>query len=131
MGLSSTHALPLFCHAPQRPLELAEPVFGSLRGCTLHDRTAHQRFLQRDALLDFGSDRIPGLAGMGRQGAAALLRRYGTLEGAIKAGRLTAQAEMLRLYRSIATMNNSAPLPALRSRKPTGERPRTLPAIGS
>jgi hypothetical protein len=53
LGLSSTHALPLFCHAPQSPLELAEPVFGSLRGCTLHDRTAHQCFLQRDALQDF------------------------------------------------------------------------------
>jgi DNA polymerase I len=71
------------------------------------------------ALRGDSSDRIPGLAGMGPQGAAALLRRYGSLERAIKAGRLTAQAEMLRLYRSIATMNHSAPLPALRSRKPT------------
>jgi hypothetical protein len=60
LGLSSTHALPLFCHAPQRTLELAEPVFGSLRGCTLHDRTAHQRFLQRDALLDFAGIEVKG-----------------------------------------------------------------------
>jgi hypothetical protein len=58
LGLSSTHALPLFCHAPQSPLELAEPVFRSLRGCTLHDRTAHQCFLQRDALQDFAGIEI-------------------------------------------------------------------------
>ena len=30
LDLSSTHALPLLCHAPQRLLELAEPVFRSL-----------------------------------------------------------------------------------------------------
>jgi hypothetical protein len=31
----------------------------------------------------------------------------------------TAQAEVLRLYRSIATMNVSAPLPSLKSQTPT------------
>jgi DNA polymerase I len=71
------------------------------------------------ALRGDSSDRIPGVAGMGPQGAASLLRRYGSLEEAIKAGRLAAQAETLRLYRSIATMNASAPLPPLRSQKPT------------
>jgi 5'-3' exonuclease len=68
------------------------------------------------------SDRIPGLAGMGPQGAASVLRRYGSLENAIKAGRFAAQAEMLRLYRSIATMDKSAPLPPLRSQRPTWGR---------
>jgi DNA polymerase I len=71
------------------------------------------------ALRGDSSDRIPGLAGMGPQGAASLLRRYGSIEDAIKAGRLAAQAEMLRLYRSIATMDRSAPLPPLRSRRPS------------
>jgi DNA polymerase-1 len=52
-------------------------------------------------------------------GAAALLRRYGTLEKALAAGRFPAQAEQLRLFRSIATMNRKAPLPALRDQKPT------------
>ena len=33
-----------------------------------------------------------------------------------------AQAEKLRLYRSIATMDKSAPLPLLRNQKPTWSR---------
>jgi DNA polymerase-1 len=74
------------------------------------------------ALRGDSSDRIPGLAGMGQQGAASLLRRYGSIEDAIKAGRLTAHAERLRLYRSIATMDRSAPLPPLRSQKPSWRR---------
>ncbi len=56
---------------------------------------------------------------MGEKGAASLLRTYGSLENAITAGRLAAQAEKLRPYRSIATMDKSAPLPALRNQKPT------------
>jgi DNA polymerase-1 len=71
------------------------------------------------ALRGDSSDRIPGLAGMGPQGAASLLRRYGSLENAIRAGRFAPQAEMLRLYRSIATMDKTAPLPPLRSQKPS------------
>jgi DNA polymerase-1 len=65
------------------------------------------------------SDRIPGAIGIGAVGAATLLRRYGSLENAIAAGRLGSQAEKLRLYRSIATMDKSAPLPALRNQRPT------------
>jgi DNA polymerase-1 len=65
------------------------------------------------------SDRIPGAIGIGAVGAATLLRRYGSLENAIAAGRLASQADKLRLYRSIATMDKSAPLPALRNQKPT------------
>jgi DNA polymerase-1 len=71
------------------------------------------------ALRGDASDRIPGAAGIGPLGAASLLRKYGTLENAIAAGRFGAQAETLRLYRSIATMDKSAPLPALRNQKPT------------
>ena len=65
------------------------------------------------------SDKLPGAPGVGAAGAATLLQRYGTLEAALAAGRFPAQAENLRLYRSIATMNKKAPLPSLRNQKPT------------
>ena len=65
------------------------------------------------------SDKLPGAPGVGPKGAADLLRKYGTLEAALKAGRFPAQAEALRLYRSIATMDAKAPLPALRDQNPT------------
>ena len=65
------------------------------------------------------SDKVPGAPGVGATGAATLLQRYGSLEAALKAGRFPAMAETLRLYRLIATMNRKAPLPSLRSQKPT------------
>jgi exodeoxyribonuclease III len=65
------------------------------------------------------SDKLPGAPGVGASGAAMLLQQYGNLEAALNAGRFPAQAENLRLYRSIATMNRKAPLPNLRSQKPT------------
>jgi len=71
------------------------------------------------ALRGDSSDRIPGAAGVGAVGAAGLLRKYGTLEGVLAAGRFAAQADKLRLYRAIATMDKTAPLPPLRSQKVT------------
>jgi DNA polymerase I len=71
------------------------------------------------ALKGDASDRIPGAAGIGAIGAAALLRKYGSLEKALAAGRFAAQAEKLRLYRAIATMDKTAPLPPLRNQKAT------------
>jgi DNA polymerase-1 len=65
------------------------------------------------------SDKIPGAAGVGPKGAASLLRRYGSLEAALTQGSFAAQAEQLRLYRSIATMDASAPLPPLDDQTPT------------
>ena len=65
------------------------------------------------------SDKIPGAAGVGPKGAASLLRRYGSLEAALAQGKFAAQAEQLRLYRSIATMDASAPLPALPDQTPS------------
>jgi DNA polymerase-1 len=56
---------------------------------------------------------------VGATGAASLLQRYGRLEAALKDGRFPAHAESLRLFRQIATMNKNAPLPSLRSQKPT------------
>ena len=58
------------------------------------------------------SDKLPGARGIGPKGAAALLRQYGTLEDILAAGRLREQAEMLLCYKSIATMDVTAPSPA-------------------
>jgi len=68
------------------------------------------------------SDKIPGARGVGPKGAAALLRKYGSLEAALRDGRFATQADELRLYRSIATMDKSAPLPPLRNQKPTWDK---------
>jgi exodeoxyribonuclease III len=65
------------------------------------------------------SDKLPGAPGVGPAGAASLLRTYGTLEQALKAGRFATIADKLRLYRSIATMDRRAPLPSLKNQKPT------------
>ncbi len=65
------------------------------------------------------SDKIPGARGMGPKGAATLLSQYATLEDALADGRFTTQAEDLRLYLRIATMDAAAPLPPLPDMKPT------------
>jgi DNA polymerase I len=65
------------------------------------------------------SDRLPGAKGVGAKTAASLLAQYGTLEAALKAGRFPTQAEELRLYRRIATVDASAPLPQLPDQTPT------------
>jgi len=64
------------------------------------------------------SDKLPGLPGVGATGAATLLRRYGSLEAMLAAGRFPAHAKQLRLFRSIAAMDPKAPLPSLRDQKP-------------
>ena len=65
------------------------------------------------------SDKLPGAPGVGALGAAALLRRYGSLAAILKAGRFARIADDLRLYRAIATMNKKAPLPSLAGQRPT------------
>jgi DNA polymerase-1 len=64
------------------------------------------------------SDKIPGARGMGPKGAATLLSEYPTLEAALADGRFATQAEDLRLYRRLATMDASAPLPPLPDMRP-------------
>jgi DNA polymerase-1 len=71
------------------------------------------------ALRGDSSDRIPGARGVGPKTAAGILRQYMTLEGALAAGRFAAEADDLRLYRRIATMDAKAPLPKLAPQKPT------------
>jgi 5'-3' exonuclease len=65
------------------------------------------------------SDKLPGARGIGPKKAAELLAQYGTLEAVLAAGRFAAEAEDLRLYRRIAQMDASAPLPPLKPTSPT------------
>ncbi len=65
------------------------------------------------------SDKLPGVPGVGPQGAADVIRKHGSLEAALAAGRFPALAEQLRLFRSIATMDAKAPLPPLKDQQPT------------
>jgi 5'-3' exonuclease len=68
------------------------------------------------------SDKIPGARGTGPKGAAALLGKYATLEEALADGRFAGQAEELRLYRHLATMDASAPIPPLPDMAPTWDK---------
>ena len=72
------------------------------------------------------SDKLPGAPGVGANGAAALLRQYGSLAAILKAGRFVKQADDLRLYHSIATMNRKAPLPRISDQKPTWKKAAAL-----
>ena len=65
------------------------------------------------------SDKLPGAAGVGPKKAADILREYGSLEAALAAGRFSAEAEDLRLYRRIAALDASAPLPPLEDQTPS------------
>ena len=64
------------------------------------------------------SDKLPGARGVGPKKAAEILTQYRTLEDVLAAGRFAAEAEDLRLYRRIAQMDASAPLPPLSSQTP-------------
>jgi DNA polymerase-1 len=59
------------------------------------------------------SDRIPGARGIGPKKAADLLSQYGSLDAMLAEGRFAAEADALRLYRRIATLDRAAPLPPL------------------
>jgi len=64
------------------------------------------------------SDKLPGARGVGPKTAAAIIREHGSLDGALAAGRFSAEREDLLLYRRIATMDASAPLPSLTDQSP-------------
>jgi 5'-3' exonuclease len=72
------------------------------------------------------SDKLHGARNVGAQGAADLLRRYGTLDALLKTGRFATQAKELRLYRAIATMDQKAPLPRLPDQTPSWDRAAAL-----
>jgi DNA polymerase I len=75
------------------------------------------------------SDKLPGVRGVGPKGAAALLRRYGTLEQAIAEGRFVEQADQLKLYKKLATMDPTAPIPQLEDQVPMWGRAAQLARI--
>jgi DNA polymerase I len=72
------------------------------------------------------SDKLPGAAGVGPKRAAQMVRRYGSLDGVLDAGLFLTEAKMLGLYRRIATMDASAPLPSLADHEPTWASASTL-----
>ena len=67
------------------------------------------------------SDKLPGARGVGAKRAADVLAQYGSLEAALEAGRFGAEADALRLYRRLATLDASAPLPPLEGQAPRFE----------
>ncbi len=64
------------------------------------------------------SDKIPGARGVGAKTAASLLQQHATLDALLEAGRFSAEADALRLFRHIATLDPSAPIPKLPDREP-------------
>ena len=83
------------------------------------------------ALRGDSSDRIPGAAGVGPVGAASLLKRYGTLEKILAAGRFAAQAEKLRLYNSSPPWTDPRLCLRCAIRSPPGRRPLSSLAAGN
>ncbi len=64
------------------------------------------------------SDKLPGAKGVGPKTAADILRQYGTLDAALDEGRFAAQADELRMYKRMATLDAGAPLPPLDDQTP-------------
>jgi DNA polymerase I len=65
------------------------------------------------------SDKLPGAKGVGPKTAADILKQYGTLDAALDEGRFAAQADELRMYKRMATLDADAPLPPLDDQRPT------------
>jgi DNA polymerase I len=68
------------------------------------------------------SDRLPGARGIGPERAAGLIRQHGSLEALLEAGRFATQADDLRLFKRIATMDKAAPLPPVPDAVPSWDR---------
>jgi DNA polymerase I len=64
------------------------------------------------------SDKIPGAKGVGPKTAADILKQYGSLEAALEEGRFAAQADDLRVYKKMATMDGDAPVPDVDDQAP-------------
>jgi DNA polymerase-1 len=105
---------------------ILQPVRGVSELARITPAEVHERYgVEPDQVPDFialrgdPSDRLPGARGVGAKTAAQLLGQYGSLEAALDAGRFAGQAEELRLFRRIATLDASAPLPSLPDQAPT------------
>jgi DNA polymerase I len=68
------------------------------------------------------SDKLPGARGVGPKRAAALLGRFGSLEAIVATAQFADQAEDLKLYKKLATMDAAAPVPAIRDQHPHWDR---------
>jgi exodeoxyribonuclease III len=68
------------------------------------------------------SDKLPGARCVGPKTAASLLRNGGSLETLLAGGRFGGQADDLRLFKRIATMDSGAPLPSIDDQEPTWDR---------
>ncbi|MEO5634731.1 5'-3' exonuclease [Gaiella sp.] len=64
------------------------------------------------------SDKIPGARGIGEKTAATLLQTYADLEAMLADGRFETEADQLRVFLRIATLDPSAPLPDLPDLEP-------------
>ena len=122
--LVATSDRDLFQLASERTT-LVVPVRGVSEIARVGPREVRERYdVEPEQVPDFialrgdPSDRLPGARGVGPKKAANVLREYGTLEAALAAGRFAAEAEDLRLYRRIATVDASAPLPPLPDQLP-------------
>ena len=105
---------------------ILQPVRGVSEIARIGPAEVHERYgVEPEQVPDFialrgdPSDRLPGAAGVGPKKAAAVLQEHATLEDALAAGRFAAEAEDLRLYRRIAALDASAPLPPLEDQNPT------------
>ena len=118
--LASEHTTILY---PLRAGEMARITPGEVRQRYGVDPKQVPDFI---ALRGDPSDKLPGAAGIGPKTAATVLKQYGSLEAALKAGRFPNQAKDLRLYRSIATMDAKAPLPRVADQTPTFDKAAAL-----
>jgi DNA polymerase I len=64
------------------------------------------------------SDRIPGAKGIGPGRAASLLAKYGSLEACLEAGGFPDQADALRDYLKITTLQADAKVPDMPDTEP-------------
>jgi len=64
------------------------------------------------------SDKIPGARGIGEKTAATLLQAYADLDAMIADGRFESEADQLRIFLRMATLDPSAPLPDLPDLEP-------------
>ncbi len=104
---------------------ILQPVKGVSELARIGPAEVRERYgVEPDQVPDFialrgdPSDKIPGARGVGAKTAASLLAEYASLDALLEAGRFSAEADALRSYRHIATLDPTAPVPALPDREP-------------
>jgi DNA polymerase-1 len=104
---------------------ILQPVRGVSEIARIGPAEVHERYgVEPGQVPDFialrgdPSDKIPGARGVGAKTAASLLAQYGSLDELLAAGRFAAEADALRTYRHVATLDPTAPIPPLPGRGP-------------